>query len=320
MNAIVVHEFGGPEVLTWERVPDPEPARGEVIVRLKAVGVNPVETYQRSGSQGNDRPRPFTPGADGAGIVERVGEEVSEFAPGDRVYVAGSQSGTYAELCRCSAAQVHPLPASLSFEQGACLWINYGTAYRALFQRGEAVAGERVLVHGATGGVGVAAIQWARYRGLTPYATYGSEAGRRMLAEIGVSYAFSHASERHAEAIVQATDGAGVDLIVEMLANANLEQDLDMLARGGRVVVVGSRGTIEITPRKLMAREADVRGLMLYGATPAEVAEIHAAIGAAAESGAIAPVIQASVPLSRAAEAHAAVMEAPSHGKIVLVP
>ncbi len=320
MNAIVVHEFGGPEVLTYEQAPDPEPGPGEVIVRLKAVGVNPVETYQRAGSQGYDRPRPFTPGADGAGVVEQVGDAVSGFARGDRVYVAGSESGTYAERCRCSAPQVHPLPPSLSFEQGACLWINYGTAYRALFQRGSAVAGERVLVHGATGGVGVAAIQWARYRGLTPFATYGSDSGEAMLRELGVRHSFSHADDGHTEAILEATEGTGVDLIVEMLANVNLESDLSMLARGGRVVVVGSRGTIEITPRKLMAREADVRGLMLYGATAREIAEIHAAITAAADAGVIAPVIQASIPLEKAAEAHTAVMEAPSHGKIILIP
>ncbi len=320
MKAIVIHEFGGPEVLSYEQSPDPQPGPGEVVVRLKAVGVNPVETYQRAGSQGYDRPRPFTPGADGAGVVEQMGDEVSGLALGDRVYVAGSQTGTYAQLCRCSAAQVHPLPQSLSFEQGACLWINYGTAYRALFHRGGALAGERVLVHGATGGVGVAALQWAKYRGLVPFATYGSDSGRTMLQELGVSHCFSHAGGDDREAVLEATAGDGVDLIVEMLANVNLEADLDMLARGGRVVVVGSRGSIEITPRKLMAREADVRGLMLYGATPGETVEIHAAIAAAARASAIAPIIQTSMPLAQAADAHTAVMEAPSHGKIILIP
>lgn len=318
MKAIQVEEFGGPEVLKLREVDDPTPQAGEVVVLLKAVGVNPVETYQRAGSQGYNRPRPFTPGVDGAGVVHAVGDGVEGIAVGDRVYVAGSVTGTYAEACRCTADQVHPLPESLSFEQGACLWVNYGTAYRALFQRGTAVAGERVLVHGATGGVGVAAVEWARVRGLECYATYGSSDGERLLEALGVSRRFSHRDVDHAQAIADAS--GGIDLIVEMLANVNLETDLDMLAPGGRVVIVGSRGSIEITPRKLMSREADVRGLMLYSSTPEELREIHASIGAAGRAGALAPRIQNRHPLAEAPEAHRAVMEDPSLGKIVLIP
>jgi NADPH:quinone reductase len=320
MRAIVINEFGGPEVLRVQEVDDPKPGDGEVVVRLHAAGVNPVETYQREGSQGYNRPLPFTPGADGAGVVEAVGDGVDGRAVGDRVYTAGSKTGTYAELALCSVEQVHPLPQSLSFEEGACLWINYGTAYRALFQRGAARPGERVLIHGATGGVGVAAVQWARYRGLEVYATYGSAEGRALLADQGVEKLFSHRDDNHAAQILESTGGTGVDLIVEMLANVNLEADLDMLARNGRVVVVGSRGTIEITPRKLMGREADVRGLMLAGATQRELAGIHATIAAAGRSGALRPVIQRTLPLDEAPEAHRAVIDDRSHGKIVLLP
>ncbi|MFW5826030.1 MAG: NADPH:quinone reductase [bacterium] len=320
MRAIVINEFGGPEVLQLRDVDDPKPGEGEVVVRLHAAGVNPVETYQRSGSQGYNRPLPFTPGADGAGVVEAVGADVDRLAVGDRVYTAGSKTGTYAELALCSVDQVNPLPQSLSFEEGACLWINYGTAYRALFQRGAARSGERVLIHGATGGVGVAAVQWARYRGLDVYATHGSSDGRALLAGNGVANLFSHRDENHGAQILEATGGEGVDLVVEMLANVNLEADLDMLAHGGRVVVVGSRGTIEITPRKLMGREADVRGLMLGKAADEELAEIHAMIAAAGANGALRPVIQKTLPLGEAPEAHRAVMEDPSHGKIVLTP
>ena len=320
MQAIVVHEFGGPEVLKLESIPDPVPEAGEVVVRMKAVGINPVETYQRAGSQGYNRPRPFTPGADGAGIVEAVGTGVTHVAPGDRVYTAGSLSGTYAELARCTAAQVQPLPEALSFEEGACLWINYGTAYRALVQRGSAVAGERVLVHGATGGVGIAAVQWARLRGLRVLATCGSGEGAQLLEAQGVNLRFSHRETDYAGVVLDATDGEGVDLIVEMLANVNLDRDMDMLAKRGRIVIVGSRGSIEVTPRKLMAREADVRGLMLYGASDREVREIHSSIAAAGATGALRPVIQRTLALGEAAEAHRAVMEDPSHGKLVLVP
>lgn len=319
MKAIVIERFGEPEVMVLKEAADPRPAAGQVLVRLEAAGVNPVETYQRAGSHGySNRPLPFTPGADGAGVVRAVGEGVVGPRPGDRVYTSGSLTGTYAELCLCTPAQVHPLPAGLSFEQGACLWVNYGTAYRALFQRGAARAGDTVLVHGATGGVGVAAVQWARLRGLRVIGTYGSEAGESLLASLGVELRFDHRSPAHGRQALEATGGRGADVIVEMLANVNLGSDLELLARGGRVVVVGSRGDVQITPRLLMAREADVRGLMLAGASDAELAEIHAATAAGIEAGAIRPVIQQSLPLAQAPAAHRAVMEAASRGKIVL--
>ncbi len=329
MRAVVVREFGPPSVLKVEHLPDPFAEDGQIVVALHATGVNPVETYQRSGSQGYDRHRPFTPGADGAGIIESIGRfdgpgPVSRsgvaLTAGQRVYVSGSITGTYAEKCVCTPDQVHPLSDSLSFEQGACLWINYGTAYRALFQRGQAVAGDWILIHGATGGVGVAAIQWAKLHGLRVIGTYGTPRGRELLERLGVQGTIAHRDDGHLEAVDEVTGGHGVDVVVEMLANLNLEADLDVLARGGRVVVVGSRGSIEITPRRLMAKEADVRGLMLYGADDRELTEIHAAIAAAADAGAIAPVIQESLPLSRAADAHEIVMDSPSHGKIVLTP
>lgn len=319
MKAIQIHEFGGPDVLRLEEIDDPKPGANEVTVRIRAAGVNPVETYQRAGSQGYQRETPFGLGADGAGVVEAVGDGV-DLAPGTRVYTAGSLTGTYAELALCSGSQVHPLPESLSFEEGACLWINYGTAYRALFQRGGAVAGETVLIHGATGGVGVAALEWARHRGVRTIASYGSAEGKALVESLGADVVVDHGDPDHGRAVLDATGGSGVNLVIEMLANRNLDTDLDLVARRGRVVVVGSRGSLEFTPRKTMGKEADVRGLMLYGANDAELREIHAAIAAAARAGSIKPVIQRSMPLAEAGEAHRAVIEDRSHGKIVLVP
>ena len=320
MKAISVHEVGGPDVLVLRDVGTPKPGAGEVLVRIMAAGVNPVETYQRSGAQGYSPRLPFTPGADGAGVVEETGPGVTTLGRGERVYLTGSKTGTYAEYALCSAEQAHRLPDRLSFAEGACLWVNYGTAYRALFQRGAARGGERLLIHGATGGVGVAAVQWARLRGLTVFATYGSRAGRELRRSQGVEHVFDHTDPGHGAAVLAATGGAGVDLVLEMLANVNLETDLDLLARRGRVVIVGSRGTVEVTPRKRMGREADVRGMMLYGAEGNELAEIHAATASAAVVGALAPVIREEIPLAEAARAHRLVMEARSHGKIVLIP
>jgi NADPH2:quinone reductase len=315
-----MERYGEPEVMELKEVADPRPDAGQVVVRLKAVGVNPVETYQRAGGQGYSLEFPFTPGADGAGVVEGVGEGVAGVQAGDRVYVGGALSGTYAELCLCDAPQVHPLADSMSFEQGACLWINYATAYRALFQRGAARAGETVLVHGASGGVGVAAVQWADLRGLRVIGTYGSDHGRKLLAEQGVELCFDHGSGDHFQAVLDATQGRGVDLIIEMLANVNLAGDLGLLARGGRVVIVGSRGDIQITPRMLMGRDADVRGMALMLAGDEDLKEIHGATAAAAAAGALKPVIQQVLPLAEAPQAHRLVMETPSHGKIVLRP
>src|SRR5438132_1776865 len=145
MKAIRVHAFGGPEVLQLEEVPDPKPGAGEVLVRAKAVGVNPADVYIRSGNYG-ERSFPFTPGVDAAGLVESIGPGVRSVKPGDRVYTYGSLSGAYAELILCKESQVHPLPKNISFHQGAAIGVPYTTAYYGLFQRGNAMAGEAVLV------------------------------------------------------------------------------------------------------------------------------------------------------------------------------
>ena len=325
MKAIVISEFGGPEVLVLSDAPDPSPGPGEVVVDVKAAGVNPVDTYRRAGSQGYQGTLPFTPGIDGAGVVSAVGPDVSTVSPGDRVYLSGSVSGTYAEKCLCSTDQVHPLPASdangaqISFEDGACLWVTYATAYRALFQRGEAKPGDWVLIHGATGGVGIAAIQFAKANGLHVIGTAGSDDGMQLLKDQGVDLALNHHDDARFDAISQITDG-GPNVIVENLANANLEADMGIIARRGRIVIVGSRGSITVTPRQIMGKEADVRGLLLYGATPSELEAIHNATLNELLAGTIKPVIQNRLPLGDAREAHRAVIEDQSHGKYVLVP
>ncbi len=320
MRAIIVSSHGGPEVLKLEQRPDLSPSADQVVVDIHAAGVNPVETYQRAGSQGYAGQLPFTPGGDGAGTVRETGSNVSGLSVGDRVYVAGSITGTYADQCLCRADQVFRLPDSLSFEQGAALWVNYGTSFRALFQRGGARPGDRLLIHGATGGVGVAALQWAWLFGLETFGTYGSPHGRELVIAQGASGAVDHTAADHSEELSKAAGPSGFDVIVEMLANVNLELDLGLLSRRGRVLIVGSRGSIEITPRQLMGREADVRGVMLYGASPREVAEIHAAIAAGARGGAISPIIHERIKLEDAGRAHELIMESGSHGKIVLVP
>ena len=320
MKAICVHEFGGVEVLRLEEAPMPQPGLGEVVVRMHAIGVNPVETYIRAGTYGRLPELPYTPGNDGAGVVEQVGADVSDFKAGDHVYTAGSISGTYAEFALCKKEQVHPLPANISFAQGAAMGTPYATAYRGLLQRADAKPGETVLVHGASGGVGTAAEQLARADGLRVFGTAGSDEGLKLAREQGAHEVFDHRAPEHFEQVMKATGGHGVDVIVEMLANVNLGNDLTILAKDGRVVIIGSRGPVEIDPRNTMQRDADVRGMILPNTPPAEMASIHAALVLGLENGTLRPVIGKEFPLAEAAQAHRAVMEPGALGKIVLIP
>ena len=319
MKAIRVNEFGGPEVFRLEEVATPRPAPGQVLVRMHAIGVNPVETYIRAGTYARLPALPYTPGNDGAGVVEQIGDSVTEFKLGDHVYTAGSLSGTYAEFALCRTDQVHRLPENTSFAQGAAMGTPYATAYRGLFQRAEAKPGETVLVHGASGGVGTAAVQLARARGLRVIGTAGSDEGRKLAREQGAHEVFDHRAPDHFEQIMNATNERGVDVIVELLANVNLGKDLTILAKGGRVAIVGSRGRVEIDPRDTMQRDVDLRGMVLPNTPPAEMASIHAALVAGLENGTLRPVIGKEFPLAAAAQAHRAVSESAALGKIVLV-
>lgn len=319
MKAIRIREFGAPEVMKLETVPDPVPAEGQVLVRIRAVGVNPVDTYLRAGVYRPDLKLPWTPGLDGAGIVEAVGAGVSRVKPGEHVYLTSPATGTYAELALVAEAKVFPLPKTVSFAEGAALGVPYGTAYRALFQRAHAQPGETVLVHGASGGVGLAAVQFARAAGLRVIGTAGSPEGLALVQREGAHHVVNHKDPGALDAL-KALAPDGVDVIVEMLANVNLGNDLPLLAKGGRVVVVGSRGPVEINPRDVMARDAAILGMSLFNATVKDITLIHAAIRAGLEQGSLRPVVSRELPLSEAAGAHHAVIESSTHGKIVLVP
>src|SRR4029077_20314576 len=200
---------------------------------------------------------------------------VNEFKAGDRVYTAGSINGTYAEFALCKTEQVHRLPENVSFAQGAAMGTPYATAYRGLFQRADAKPGETVLVHGASGGVGTAAVQLARARGLRGFGTAASDEGRKLAREQGAHEVFDHRAPDHFEQIMKSTGGRGVDVIVELLANVNLAKDLTMLAKGARVAIIGSRGRVAIDPRDAMQRDVDLRGMVLPNTPPAELASIH---------------------------------------------
>jgi NADPH2:quinone reductase len=212
------------------------------------------------------------------------------------------------------------LPDNVSSAQGAALGVPYATAYRALFQRARALPGETVLVHGASGGVGLAAVQLAVAAGLCAFGTASSEAGRRLVGEQGAAHVLDHTDPGYADELLRLTAGRGVDVILEMAAHTNLGRDATLLAAGGRVVVIGSRGPIEVNPRDLMSRDAQILGMLLNLASPAEYAQIHAALHAGLLNGTLRPIIEKELPLTQAAQAHRDVMEHRASGKIVLVP
>ena len=320
MKAIRVQQFGGPEQLKLEEVPDPKPGPGQVVVKIHAAGVNPFDTYIRTGTYAMKPQLPYTPGADAAGVVAAVGSGVQRVKVGDRVYVAGTLSGAYAERALCLESQVHPLPKNVSFQQGAAIGVPYATAYRALFQKAQALPSETILVHGASGGVGLAAVQLARAYGMAVVGTAGTEQGRALVKENGARHALDHGQQDLPDQLKKLTDGRGADVILEMLANKNLARDLAMVAMHGRIVVIGNRGTIEINPRDAMGRDATIMGMVLFNASEKEMTSIHAALGAALESGVARPVIGKELPLAEASRAHEEVLKPGSHGKIVLIP
>ena len=319
MKAVVVNEFGGPEVLRVVDCDLRDLGDGEVLIAVKAIGINPVETYIRAGTYPRLPKLPYTPGGNVAGTIEACGPGVSTLNVGDRVYSAATVSGAYAEKSIGNVTDVFILPDNLSFAQGTALGVPAATAWRGLFIRGEGKKGERLLIHGASGSVGQAAVQLARGAGLDVYGTAGSQKGCERVEALG-AHAFDHNRAGYDTELLQATSGKGFDLILEMLANKNMEKDLELLAPGGRLVIIGSRGRIEIDPRATMAKETDIRGLALFNATQKEMVKTHDALAKAMAAGILSPAISRELALADASTAHDLVMKDGNDGKIVLIP
>ncbi|XP_061792676.1 quinone oxidoreductase isoform X2 [Nerophis lumbriciformis] len=320
MKAIRVSEFGDPSVLKLcADVKVPQPGKSQVLIRVHACGVNPVETYIRAGASSRKPPLPYTPGTDVAGVVDSVGDGVTAVKAGDRVFTTACKSGGYAELALATEESVHKLPDTLDFRQGAAIGIPYFTAYRALVQKAHVKAGETVLIHGASGGVGVAACQLSRVLGLRVLGTAGTKEGMELVARNGAHLTFNHREKDYTGQIMEATGGKGVDVIIEMLCNVNLNKDLQMLALAGRVAVVGSRGPIEVDPRDTIRKESSIIGVSLYFSTAAERQECASLVYAGMEAGWLSPVVGAQYPLDQAAQAHLDIIQsAGAVGKMIL--
>ena len=324
MKAIRAHAFGGPEVLQLEELDDPVPGEGEVVVDVHAAGVNPADTYMLNGTYAIVPELPYIPGGDAGGVIAAVGAGVEAHSLGDRVFVgtalSGDLTGCYAEKVKRKACEVMPLPDGISFAEATAFGVSYTTAHYALFERGRAIAGETVFIHGATGSVGTSAIQLAKRAGLTVIGSGGTTNGLDLIRAVGADHAVDHNKEGYLDAVMQVTGGNGPELILEMLANVNLAADMDLAAKFGRIVIIGSRGEITINPRVAMMKELDVRGIALWNATAEQVALIMEDILNAVAEGKVRPVIGRQMPLAEAAAAHTAVLEPGAYGKIVLVP
>ncbi|MGN7476317.1 NADPH:quinone reductase [Solibacillus silvestris] len=322
MKAIRINQFGTSENLVVEQTEIHMPAENEVRINLYAAGVNPSDVYTSTGTYAIKPDLPYTPGLDGAGIVEQVGEQVTNIKAGDRVFIAslpsGKSSGTIAEKVICESRFVHSLPDHISFEQGAALGIPALTAYRALVSKANVKPGQTVLIHGASGAVGLQAVQIAKALGAKVIGTASKEAGKQLVKEAGADVVLDHITEQTVYAVLNATDGKGPDVIIEFLANANLQTDLQMIAKQGVIVVVGNRGEIDINPRLIMQKECDVRGMVLFNVTVEEHEQLISDVAQLLENKLLKPVIGHSYPLEQAGKAFDAVINGEHNGKVVV--
>lgn len=322
MKAIQVTQFGGPEKLAYTDIEDVVAEKGEVCVRLNAAGVNPSDAYTLTGTYAFRIPQlPYTPGLDGAGIIEAIGEEVTNVRVGDRVFIAslmrGKSTGTFAQKIVCDATSVHTLPDHVSFEQGAALGVPALTAYRALFQRACLKPGQTVLIHGASGGVGLLTVQMAKSHGAKVIGTASKSEGKEMVLQAGADVVIDHVTEASIEDVLAITEGNGPDVIIEFLANINLEIDLKLIAPFGRIVIIGNRGSIEINPRLAMQKECDILATALWNAPQNEYEQsIHGVIGMLA-SGALRPIIGTTLPLHQASQGFEQLEKGIGNGKLV---
>ncbi|MFT5449489.1 MAG: NADPH2:quinone reductase [Gammaproteobacteria bacterium] len=324
MKAIRAHSFGGPEVLRLDEIDDPVPGPGEVVIDVRAAGVNPADTYMRNGTYAIVPELPYVPGGDAAGIISAIGPDVVGYAIGDRVFAGTAQSfdftGCYAEKLKRKAAEIEALPDSVSFAEAATFGVSYTTAHYALFARGDAQAGETVFIHGASGSVGTSAVQLAKRAGLTVIGSGGTAKGLELIVSAGADHAVDHTASDYLDEVRRLTNNKGPELILEMLANVNLAADMDLAAKFGRIIVIGNRGEVTITPRVAMMKELDIRGIALWNATRKQMKPILDDILAGVAEGSLRPVIGKQMPLAEAAAAHIAVLEPGAHGKIVLLP
>lgn len=320
MKAIQVQNFGAPETLQIVDLDIGEPGDGEVLVRVEAIGVNPVDTYVRAGSYPLLPSLPYIPGKDISGVVEQVGDGVKKWKEGDRVYSSGTISGAYAEYSICSQSQIFSLPEQINFKQGAAIGVPAAAAWRALSVRGRGGKGDKLLIHGASGSVGLIAVQLGVAWGLEVHGTASTEDGLQKISKAGATQVFNHSEQGYLDKVAAQCMGKGYDIILEMLANVNLANDLSLLGVGGRVVIIGSRGEITIDPRMTMAKEIEILGMSLFNSNEEQMRDAQVGLYQEMVAGRLVPEFALELPLEDAARAHKKVLQSGNCGKILLIP
>jgi NADPH:quinone reductase-like Zn-dependent oxidoreductase len=343
MRAVVLTGTGGPEVLQVQERPDPGTGPGEVRIAVRAAGINFADTMARVGLYPDAPKPPCVLGYEVAGEVDSVGEGVNGYAAGDKV-MAGTRFGGQAELVSVAAEQVLPLPDGLSFEQGAAFPVNYGTAYAALVVMGGLKAGERVLIHAAAGGVGIAATQLARNIGAEILGT-ASASKHDAIREQGVAHAIDYRNQDFEQEVERITGGVGIDLAIDALGPSSFSKDYRLLRPGGRMVMYGLSESTNEKGRdlaatlkslakmplatmpwwkslQLMNENKGIFGLNMLGWWDREgsLDRVTGPLMADLEAGRLAPVVAESFPFERAGEAHRFIAERRNIGKVVLFP
>ena len=324
MKAVRIHEHGGPEVLVYEEVPMPEPGPTQILVKIAAATVNPVDVSVREDRFPTPRRPPKILGSDGAGVVEQAGDEITSVKPGDRVAFSGlgiGSEGSYAEYALTTETQVVPMPEGLSFTDAAAIGMAFPAAYYALVTRGALREGETVLVQGASGGVGSASVQLAKALGARVLATASGPGAADLVLSLGAEAVIDFRVEDVPDRVLELTEGKGVDLIHELVLSVNLPADVKMVAKSGRIVGTGQGPGPDATAPigEALSKDASILFMNLNNAGRAGVAAIAAEIAAMVAAGKVKPVIGAELPLSEARRAHE--LLAGDHlGKIVLLP
>ena len=323
MTAIEIREPGGPEVLVPGTRPVPEPSAGEVLVKVAAAGVNRPDVLQRRGDYPPPPGASDIPGLEIAGTVVALGPEVSELALGDRV-TALVTGGGYAEYCAAPVPQCLPIPKGLSAVEAAGMPETFFTVWTNVFDRGRLAAGETFLVHGGSSGIGTTAIQLAKAFGARVFATAGSAEKCRACEALGAERAVNYREEDFVEAVKAATEGAGVDVILDMVGGDYIQRNISALAPDGRLCSIaflgGSKAEVDFLP--MMLKRITISGSTLRARSVefkgAIARNLKAKVWPLVEAGRVKPVVHATFPLAEAAGAHA-LMESSHHiGKIVL--
>jgi NADPH2:quinone reductase len=323
MNVVEIAAPGGPEQLKLAVRPVPRPGKGEVLIRVAAAGVNRPDVMQRQGRYPPPPGASDLPGLEVAGEIVEIGPEISGLSAGDKV-TALLPGGGYAEYAVASAVLCLPIPDSLSMIEAAAIPETYFTVWTNLFERGGCKAGDTVLIHGGTSGIGTTAIQLAHAWGARVYATAGSPEKAKACERLGAVRGINYKTEDFVEVIKQVTDGRGVDITLDMVAGSYAERNIDCAALEGRIVVISLLGgaRAEINIGKILMKRLTLTGSTLRARTVAQKAAVAAGVlqnvWPLLRAGRARPVIHATFPLAQASEAHR-LMESSNHiGKIVL--